>query len=400
MIWDIDPTLIGPYELPWHALLAVADLLAVAYVVWRWRKQGTVTPNDFLAVLVVGAAHVYYTLKLAETHPIFDLEIRYYGLCFAIGLLLGARALPVYFERWGFPRKHAEELTLWTPVGMLLGAHFIHLLFYETDAFLHNPIRIFQLGSGLASHGGGLGAIVATVLFARRHKIDPFRYMDAAMCGATWVIPWVRVGNFFNSEIVGRPWDGPLAIAFPRHDCPGYPGYMHDGQFVDTAALCEPVFRHPSQVYEAVLGFVMVGIAVYLQAKWRNRLRPGAIIFILLAYYFTTRFLVEFTKDYQAVATDYPLTMGQMLSLPIVLVSLYMLLFSKKSNILEPLGPDEASSWRPPFLGEGVTAEVDAPATSGKKTKKTSKTSEAGADDADVAPSAPKRPKKKRKKKI
>jgi prolipoprotein diacylglyceryl transferase len=397
VIWDIDPTLIGPYELPWHALLALADLFAVAYVVWRWRKQGTVTLNDFWGVLVCGAAHAFYTVKLAETHPVFDLEIRYYGLCFAIGLLLGARALPLYFERWGFPRKHAEALTLWTPVGMLLGAHFVHLLFYETDALLHNPIRIFQLGSGLASHGGGLGAIVATVLFARRNNVDPLRYMDAAMCGATWVIPWVRVGNFFNSEIVGRAWDGPFAIAFPRHDCPGYPGFERGGEFFEVA--CDhPVLRHPSQAYEAILGFIMVGIAVYLQAKWRNRLRPGAIIFILLAYYFTTRFLIEYTKEYQTLATDFPFTMGQMLSLPIVLVSLYMLFVSKKSNILRPLEPGEAQTWRPPYLGEEAMAEEGAsPEPLGAKTGKTAKSK--SADDADASPSPAKRPKKKRKKK-
>lgn len=396
MIWDINPTLIGPYELPWHALFVVLEVLALGWVLWRWRKQGTVTFNDFSWLLIIGAGHVFYTLKLAETHPTFDLEIRYYGLFFAIGLLGAARAFPVYFERWGFPRKHAEELTLWTPVGMLLGAHFIHLIFYEPEAFVHNWIRIFQLGSGLASHGGGLGAILAVFFFARRHKIDPLRYMDAGMCGATWVIPWVRVGNFFNSEIVGRPWDGPFAIAFPRHDCPGYPSYEVGGRTIDVAAACEPVFRHPSQVYEALLAFVMLGLAVYLQAKWRNRLRPGAILFILLAYYFTTRFLIEYTKEYQTLSDSFPFTMGQMLSLPIVLVSLYMLFVSKKSNILKPLAPGESQTWRPPYLGEGVVAEEDVDERSGKSGKSAKQKS---ADAADAPAGPAKRPKKKRKKK-
>jgi len=270
------------------------------------------------------------------------LQIRYYGLFFAIGLLGAAWAFPVYFERWGYPRKHGERLTLWTPIGMILGAHFVHLLFYETEAFWENPIRIIQIGSGLASHGGGLGAIVAVILFSRKYKTDALAYMDPAMCGATFVIPWVRVGNFFNSEIVGRPWDGPWAVAFARHfevvdghgvyDCPGYP---------NNVVLEDCITRHPSQVYEAILAFIMVGLAVYLMAKWRNRLRPGAHLFILLGYYFTTRFLIEYTKEYQTLSESFPLTMGQCLSLPIVLISAYMLFFSKRSNILKPLGPDE-----------------------------------------------------------
>lgn len=296
------------------------------------------------------------------------LQIRYYGLFFAIGLLTGAWAFPAYFERWGFPRKHGERLTLWTPIAMIVGAHLVHLIFYETEAFIENPIRIIQIGSGLASHGGGLGAILCVFFFARYHKADPLAYMDPAMCGATFVIPWVRVGNFFNSEIVGRPWDGPWSVAFVRHfdvvdgvalyDCPGY---------LATGVMCDnPVTRHPSQVYEAILAFIMLGGAIYLQAKWRNRLRPGAVLFILNGYYFTTRFLIEYTKEYQALAPNFPLTMGQCLSLPVVLLCAYMLFFSKKSNILRPLGPGEFPSGPPPE----ARVEEDKPAPKKARRKK------------------------------
>ena len=273
------------------------------------------------------------------------LQIRFYGVFFAIGLLGGAWAFPVYFERWGFERKLGERLTLWTPLGMIVGAHLIHLMFYETHLFTHafeNPDALFrrliQIGSGLASHGGGLGAIISVLIFARIYKKDPLSMMDPAMCGATFVIPWVRVGNFFNSEIVGREWDGPFAIWFPRHECPQY-AMLDTGQ---AQELCtQVIYRHPSQVYEAVLAFIMLGLAIYLQAKWRNRLRPGAVFFILIGYYFTTRFSIEFVKEYQTLSDGFPLTMGQCLSLPIVLLSLYMLLFSKKSNIIKPIQEGE-----------------------------------------------------------
>ena len=382
MIWDIDPTLIGPYTLPWHALFVVLELGVLAFLGWHYRKHGALTMNELSWLLIVGAAHAYYTVDMAASNPTFDLEIRYYGLFFAVGLLGAARSFPLYFERWGFPRKHGEGLTLWTPIGMLVGAHLIHLIFYETEVFFYvdeqtgqwvwfsNPIRILQLGSGLASHGGGLGAILAVVFFARRYGVHPMKYMDPSMCAATWVIPWVRVGNFFNSEIVGREWDGPFAVWFPRHECP-QTFQLPTGEA--QAACAEVVYRHPSQVYEAVLAFIMVGLAIYLQRKWRNRLRPGAILFILLGYYFTTRFFIEYVKDYQAVATEFPLTMGQMLSLPIVLLSLYMLLFSKTSNIRSTVSPEEATSDElvaKPASDDAGGAEEAAPAKRKKKRKK------------------------------
>ncbi len=286
------------------------------------------------------------------------LQIRFYGLFFAIGLLGAAWAFPNYFERWGFPRQFGERLTLWTPIGMIIGAHLIHLIFYEPESFADSPQRIIQIGSGLASHGGGLGAILAVIFFARKHRQNALSLMDPAMCGATFVIPWVRVGNFFNSEIVGRPWDGPWAIVFPRHDCPGYPGYEYNGRWIDVEMCEAAVARHPSQVYEAVLAFAMLGLAIYLQAKWRNRLRPGAILFILLGYYFTTRFFIEYVKEYQTLSDAFPLTMGQCLSLPIVLFSLYMLFVSKTSNILKPIGPGELASGPAPGGGD---AEGDRP---------------------------------------
>jgi len=205
------------------------------------------------------------------------LQIRFYGVFFAIGLLGAAWAFPVYFEKWGFPRRHGERLTLWTPLGMILGAHLIHLIFYETHVFSNfftepNAVtwdtlwrRLVQIGSGLASHGGGLGAILAVLFFAQYHKVkDKLAYFDPSMCAATFVIPWVRVGNFFNSEIVGRETDLPFGIYFPRHECPQF-SQLDTGQ---AQELCqEVVYRHPSQVYEAILAFAMLGLSIWLMAR-------------------------------------------------------------------------------------------------------------------------------------
>ena len=165
--------------------------------------------------------------------------------------------------------------------------------------------------------------------------------------------------------------------------------------------LCqEVVYRHPSQVYEAILAFAMLGLAIYLQTKWRNKLRPGAILFILLGYYFTTRFLIEYAKEYQTLSDNFPLTMGQCLSLPIVLLSVYMLFVSKKSNILKPLTEAERKAMEP------KAPEPEKPAKGKKKPAKAKDEEPEEADDVDEADDEPapkktstKKKKRRRKKK-
>jgi prolipoprotein diacylglyceryl transferase len=252
-----------------------------------------------------------------NVHPIIfeigPLEIRWYGLFFATGIILGARALPRVFEHRGLDRKNAEPLTIWLVIGMILGAHLIHLIFYEPRSFIDNPRRIIEIGLGLASHGGGLGAIVALALFCKKRKLDFFKHADAGMIAALWVVPWVRIGNFFNSEIYGRVTDLPWGVIFDyrRHTQP----------------------RHPSQLYEAVIGFSILALALWINRRYGTRMRPGATLFILLGVYFTTRFLIEYVKEYQVLTPGFPLTMGQCLSLPIVILCGYLLFFTKRFNI-------------------------------------------------------------------
>jgi prolipoprotein diacylglyceryltransferase len=180
-------------------------------------------------------------------------ELRYYGLLFAIGLFLAAFHGPRYFRAFGLPKGHAERLTLWVPVGMIVGAHYIHLAFYEPggladlrlgwDAEAGHLVlgRFWNLGSGLASHGGALGCLVALWIFWWRNGkplgLSFHRYGDALMLSSVWVYPWVRLGNFFNSEIVGRPTDVPWGVIFERHGSAP---------------------RHPVQLYEAALYFVEI----------------------------------------------------------------------------------------------------------------------------------------------
>ena len=141
------------------------------------------------------------------------------------------------------------------------------------------------------------------------------------MLAAVWVFPWVRIGNFMNSEIYGRPTDVPWAVVF------------------DSVS---PLPRHPTQLYEAALGFLLIAVSVWLDRKQARRLRPGALFLILLGLYFFWRFLVEFFKEYQTLdGAQAALTMGQWLSLPIFSLCALVLLLSKRHGLRSPPDPDQ-----------------------------------------------------------
>ncbi len=264
-----------------------------------------------------------------------QLELRWYGLCFATGLLLCAWAGPRYFAKWGLPKQHAESLTLWVPVGMLLGAHYIHLAFYEQDGLFDFRLgredgqwvigRFWALGSGLASHGGGLGCVLALFVFWYRYGkplgLRFHRYADAVMVSSIWVYPWVRIGNFLNSEILGRPTDLPWGVVFER--------------WGDTTA------RHPVVLYEAAMYFAELGFALWMQERYARKLRPGAMFYLLLMTHFSLRFVAEFFKASQGVDEGWTLNMGHLLSVPIVVVCAFMIFVTKRFNIFTPLTESE-----------------------------------------------------------
>ncbi len=289
------------------------------------------------------------------------IELRYYGVCFAIGLLLCAWRAPYNFDEFRVPREHAERLTLWVPVGMLLGAHYIHLLFYETEGLFDFPHsvgsdatcgfghglantvggwfgsappddchvvlgRFFGLGSGLASHGGGLGCVLAVLFFWHRYgrplHLRFHHYTDAVMVTSIWVYPFVRLGNFFNSEIVGRPTDSVFGVVFDRY-------------------YSEP--RHPVVLYEALMYFGELAFSIWAVKRYARKLRAGVFFYGFLMIHFTLRFIAEFFKESQGVDEGWPyhLNMGHVLSAPIVIGCAYMLFATKRYNLLAPLTPEE-----------------------------------------------------------
>jgi prolipoprotein diacylglyceryl transferase len=234
------------------------------------------------------------------------LELRYYGVFFA-GSLMAAYFLARRFARQRkLSIEHLDNLIVYLIVGLVLGARFGHILFYELDFYLQNPELILQVWrGGLASHGAAIGVLLAYLLFLWRNKGTRFwDYADIISIVAAFPIIFVRLGNFFNSEIVGRPWDGPWSVTFPRVD---------------------DIARHPTVLYESLIGVILLAVLWPLWEKKQKGAKAGFFTGLFFILYFGLRFFSEFTKDLAIQEGLAGLTTGQLLSIPFVLAGIWIL---------------------------------------------------------------------------
>jgi prolipoprotein diacylglyceryl transferase len=241
------------------------------------------------------------------------LQIRWYGLLFASGFVAGFYMLQRMYRIEGKNPENVDIVLTYMVVGTLLGARLGHCFFYEPDYYLSNPIEIFKFWrGGLASHGAALGIFTVLYLYTRSHLDEPYVWLMSRIGVVVAFAGFcIRMGNFFNSEIVGVPTDAPWAIVFTRLDA---------------------IPRHPTQLYEAIsylfIFFFLHG--VYNRSK--GSILPSRLLGWFFILVFGARFVLEFTKQHQAAfAHELPLRMGQLLSIPLVLFGLYMLL--RKENV-------------------------------------------------------------------
>lgn len=256
------------------------------------------------------------------TVPIIDYPLVWYGLFFALGFLFAYLVMRQMVTRKLEGRK--REATLYTDcllwfsvVGVLVGARLAEVFFYDWSYYRENPIEIFKIWKGgLASHGGAIGVTLALLLFyltyGRRHStITPLQLLDMVVIPTALLAAFIRIGNFFNQEILGTPTDLPWAVLF-LHPLGGE----------------EVVPRHPAQLYEAVFYFFTF-FALYLLYRLHSvRLRSGLTFGIALIWIFSFRFLIEQVKERQEAASLTSLHMGQLLSLPFIIAGIATLLYS------------------------------------------------------------------------
>ncbi len=264
-----------------------------------------------------------------------SLSLRWYALAYLAGLLIGWRVIIAMMRRdalWGdrAPMRpdDVDDLLTWVILGVVLGGRLGFVLFYEPGFYLANPLEIAKVWQGgMSFHGGFAGVIIATWLFCRSRGIVALRLADAMAAVATIGLFFGRIANFINAELWGRPTDAPWGVIFPgaaAQDCAG------------VAGVCA---RHPSQLYEAGLEGLLLGLILFAVIRAGGLRRPGLTFGIFLAGYGLARSFVELFRvaDAQFITPENPLghviggpviglTMGQVLSLPMVLIGLVLIL--------------------------------------------------------------------------
>ena len=241
-------------------------------------------------------------------------EVRYYGLMWALGFIISAYIISNIMKREGYPEKTFDSFFWYALLSTVIGSRLGHCLFYAPGYYLTHPIEILYIHQGgMASHGAAIGLLVGLWLFSRKNKIPYIWSLDrisilAAISGAL-----VRIGNFMNSEIFGRPTTLPWGVEFVLSD--------------EWNKLYKGLPCHPTQLYEA-LAYLIIFV-VFLWLYYRKNLaqrRPGAMFGIFLIALFGIRFLIEFIKNPQEdFEVGMILNMGQLLSIPFIVAGCVLL---------------------------------------------------------------------------
>jgi phosphatidylglycerol---prolipoprotein diacylglyceryl transferase len=364
-----------------------------------------------------------------------SLTIRWYGICFLAAILTAIKVMEPLFKRANRDPDDATSLTIHVVIGIIIGSRLVHCLFYDPEIYLRDPLRIFKIWEGgLASHGAFLGSLVGSWMWARGHIYhfskaagrilpapvskffvmlfgEPYykpglswrQMVDIAAPGVAITIIYVRLGNLFNHEIIGRTTDLPWAFKFflvPEGLGPNYTGPFYNSPatpFMEVAvflaisfgiafairnfrkadsnrAIGFPVHwalglffaikiayevtrtyapapaglvlvgRHPSQIYEMLMGIFMFGLMYYLAWNRNRKHKDGFRFYLFMLLYFIFRASLEFFKEYQSdfhEANQSWLTMGQLLSFPFILVFLPLTAYTAgKPAEIESLDPE------------------------------------------------------------
>ena len=257
-------------------------------------------------------ATIYWDLspELIQLGPI---TIRWYGVLFALAFFIG-----YYIIRWIFRREKKPEgdpgtLLLYILGGTLIGARLGHCFFYEPEYFLSRPVEIIKVWQGgLASHGAALGILAALYFYTRKRPGQPFLWLldrlviPTALGGAL-----IRLGNLFNSEIIGTPCRLPWAFVFPR---------MTGGDLLP---------RHPVMLYEGVAYGVIFILLLVIYRRQGSRIPRGELSGLFFVTVFSARFIIEYLKTRQAAyQLPIPLNVGQLLSIPAIMLGVLLLIWS------------------------------------------------------------------------
>lgn len=267
-----------------------------------------------------------FILKWQADPEIFNMgayfPVRYYSILFVTGLVWGYFIVRRIYIKENNSLDALEGIATYIFVGTILGARIGHCLFYDFSYYLHNPLEIllpikkfgdsyrFVGFQGMASHGGTIGVIFSIWLYCKRTKTDYLWLVDRLSIAVPISAGFIRLGNFMNSEIFGKPTNGTWGVIFQHYDS---------------------IPRHPTQLYEAFGYFLISAILMYIFKRRSQSIDNGYIFGLFLTLLFMVRFIVEFYKENQIIAEkNMIINIGQILSLPFIFIGL-VLAYKKRS---------------------------------------------------------------------
>ena len=239
---------------------------------------------------------------------LFSLEFRWYSLSYIFGILAGWILAKGIFIKEDSLKKTFDDFITFIILGIIIGGRIGYVIFYNLDYYLENTVEIFKIwNGGMSFHGGLLGVIVVSILFAKKHNYNSYIYLDIVSLVAPIGIFFGRIANFINSELYGKETALPWGVKFEKID---------------------EIYRHPSQLYEAFFeGLLLFLILIYFR-KSSSAKNPGFISGIFLIFYSVFRFLIEFLRipDEQLGYVLFNLSMGQILCLVFFIFGSYLTL--------------------------------------------------------------------------
>ena len=247
-----------------------------------------------------------------EIFHLGPIHVRWYGLLFASAFVAGYAILTWVFKKEGKKQEDLEQLAVYMIFGTVIGARLGHCLFYNPEFYLTHPLEILKVWEGgLASHGAAIGILIALYIFSKKKKSYTMLWtLDRIVIVVALGGSFIRLGNLFNSEIIGKPTDVPWAFIFTSVD---------------------NVPRHPTQIYESLAYLIVFLILIFIYAKGFEKNRSGLLFGLFLVLVFTFRFFVEFLKeDQSSFEAGMALNMGQLLSIPFVIAGIVFIVRSFK----------------------------------------------------------------------
>lgn len=251
--------------------------------------------------------------------------IRYYSLMYLVAFTLGWYLMKNILERERMGQKELDAIFMYTVIAVLAGARLGHVIFYQPELFIEDPLSIilparfvpefeFTGFQGLASHGAAIGVILAMYFYSKKVVKKPILWtLDRVVIPVASGGVFIRIGNFINSEIIGKPTNSDYGVIF--------------------AQLGEDFARHPAQLYEAGCYVIVFIILMFLYWKTDKREKLGFIFGVFLVLLWSVRFFVEFLKEAQVEnRATWALNTGQWLSIPFIIIGLYLIFRKPKTT--------------------------------------------------------------------